>query len=251
MTTSARRDRAAAGGARPRRRHAEAGRVLVRLFHRPSRTSSGCSNSENLHRARHLSARKRIREMHSPLVEMISRILQARPDTQACFAAASIPVQLYISIAALGYFYFANIHTLSTIFGRDLRRRGCRRNAAPRRRHGARLSQAVKHGQMQLCRARDEPASLARFPMTCMTVLRKRRRDPGAPAGADGRAQARPAPPAGAQPLLHRRRRRRARRRRPHDAVRHPRGRPLRDRAGSSRRRRWTRRAGRWCASPA
>ena len=30
------------------------------------------------------------------------------------------PVQLYISIAALGYFYLSNKHTLSTIFGRDL-----------------------------------------------------------------------------------------------------------------------------------
>jgi hypothetical protein len=30
------------------------------------------------------------------------------------------PVQLYVSIAALGYFYLSNNHTLSTIFGRDL-----------------------------------------------------------------------------------------------------------------------------------
>ena len=29
-------------------------------------------------------------------------------------------VQLYISVAALGYFYFSNHNTLSTIFGRDL-----------------------------------------------------------------------------------------------------------------------------------
>jgi hypothetical protein len=29
-------------------------------------------------------------------------------------------VQLYISIAALGYFYLSNRHTLSTIFERDL-----------------------------------------------------------------------------------------------------------------------------------
>jgi hypothetical protein len=30
------------------------------------------------------------------------------------------PVQLYVSIAALGYFYISNNYTLSTIFGRDL-----------------------------------------------------------------------------------------------------------------------------------
>jgi hypothetical protein len=29
-------------------------------------------------------------------------------------------VQLYISIASLGFFYMSNRHTLSTIFGRDL-----------------------------------------------------------------------------------------------------------------------------------
>jgi len=31
------------------------------------------------------------------------------------------PVQLYISIASLSYFYLSNHYTLSVIFGRDLR----------------------------------------------------------------------------------------------------------------------------------
>ena len=30
------------------------------------------------------------------------------------------PLQLYISIAGLSYFYLSNNHTLSAIFGRDL-----------------------------------------------------------------------------------------------------------------------------------
>ena len=30
------------------------------------------------------------------------------------------PIELYISIAALGFFYMSNRHTLSTIFGQDL-----------------------------------------------------------------------------------------------------------------------------------
>jgi len=30
------------------------------------------------------------------------------------------PIQLYITIAALGYFYQSNKHTLSAIFGRSL-----------------------------------------------------------------------------------------------------------------------------------
>ena len=32
------------------------------------------------------------------------------------------PVQLYISIAGLAYFYLSNQHTLSAVFGRDLMR---------------------------------------------------------------------------------------------------------------------------------
>jgi hypothetical protein len=37
------------------------------------------------------------------------------------FRSGVDPVQLYISIAALAYFYLSNQHTLSAIFGRDLR----------------------------------------------------------------------------------------------------------------------------------
>ncbi len=76
-------------------------------------------NSENLHRARHLRRSTRVREMHSPLIALIRGLLQ-RGVQQGLFRAGVDPVQLYISIAGLGYFYFSNIHTLSTIFGRDL-----------------------------------------------------------------------------------------------------------------------------------
>ena len=76
-------------------------------------------NSENLHGARHLKKLPRIREMNSPLIEMIRRIL-LRGQKERAFRRRIDPVHLYISIAALGYFYFANIHTLSTVFGRDL-----------------------------------------------------------------------------------------------------------------------------------
>jgi hypothetical protein len=36
------------------------------------------------------------------------------------FRAGVDPVELYVTIAALGFFYLSNRHTLSTIFGRDL-----------------------------------------------------------------------------------------------------------------------------------
>jgi len=76
-------------------------------------------NSENLHRARLLKKSKDIRAMHSPLVAMLEDLL-ARGRRTGVFRRGVDPVQLYISIAALGYFYLSNNHTLSTIFGRDL-----------------------------------------------------------------------------------------------------------------------------------
>jgi AcrR family transcriptional regulator len=78
-------------------------------------------NSENLHRARHLKKSKQIRALHSPLVAMLEALLQ-RGQRSGEFRRGVDPVQLYISIAALGYFYLSNNHTLSTIFGRDLMR---------------------------------------------------------------------------------------------------------------------------------
>ena len=76
-------------------------------------------NTENLHRAKHLKRSTRIRSLHSPLVAMISDLL-ARGARDGVFRRGVDPVQLYVSIAALGYFYLSNAYTLSTIFGRDL-----------------------------------------------------------------------------------------------------------------------------------
>jgi len=78
-------------------------------------------NSENLHRARHLKQSGEIRALHSPLVAMLEDLL-ARGQRAGVFRRGVDAVQLYISIAALGYFYLSNNHTLSTIFGRDLMR---------------------------------------------------------------------------------------------------------------------------------
>ncbi len=76
-------------------------------------------NSENLHRARHLRRSRQIAAMHSPLVAMLRDLLE-RGARKGEFRRGVDPVQLYISIAALGYFYLGNRHTLSTIFERDL-----------------------------------------------------------------------------------------------------------------------------------
>lgn len=76
-------------------------------------------NSENLHRGRHVKRSRNVVAMHSPFVAMIRAVL-ARGARAGEFRRGVDPVQLYISIAGLGYFYLSNRHTLSTIFERDL-----------------------------------------------------------------------------------------------------------------------------------
>ena len=76
-------------------------------------------NTENLARARHLKRSTKVKSMHSPFVEMIRTVVR-RGVESGDFVVAVDPVQLYISIAALCFFYLSNSATLSVIFGRDL-----------------------------------------------------------------------------------------------------------------------------------
>ncbi|MCC7045672.1 MAG: TetR family transcriptional regulator [Alphaproteobacteria bacterium] len=76
-------------------------------------------NSENLHRARHIRRSARVEAINSPVVSALSRLL-ARGRAEGVFRAGVDPIQLYISVAGVCYFYFSNVHTLSTIFARDL-----------------------------------------------------------------------------------------------------------------------------------
>ena len=75
-------------------------------------------NDENLHKAAHLKRSKRIAEMHSPLIAIMQGILE-RGAEAGVFRRDVDPMQTWISIAAVSYFYFSNIFTLSTIFRRD------------------------------------------------------------------------------------------------------------------------------------
>jgi AcrR family transcriptional regulator len=88
-------------------------------------------NSENLHRARHIRRSPRVTSINSPVIGILERLLR-RGRADGVFRGGVDAVQLYISIAGVAYFYFSNIHTLSTIFARDL---NSRRALAERRRH--------------------------------------------------------------------------------------------------------------------
>jgi AcrR family transcriptional regulator len=76
-------------------------------------------NTENLARAKHLKRSTKVESMHSPFVEMIRAVVN-RGVAGGDFPVAVDPVQLYISIAGLAFFYLSNSATLSVIFGRDL-----------------------------------------------------------------------------------------------------------------------------------
>jgi TetR/AcrR family transcriptional regulator len=88
-------------------------------------------NDENRYGAMHVDGSREVQAMHFPLVELIRDTLQ-RGVREGAFRDDIDPINLYISIAGLSYFFFSNNHTLSAIFGMNL---GHSRAVALRRRH--------------------------------------------------------------------------------------------------------------------
>jgi AcrR family transcriptional regulator len=76
-------------------------------------------NTENLHKAEHLKGSRKLMEMHSHLVTELEQVLK-RGAKAGIFRAGIDPLNVYLTIASLGYFYLSNRHTLSAIFNRDL-----------------------------------------------------------------------------------------------------------------------------------
>lgn len=76
-------------------------------------------NTENLMRGRYVRSSKRIIALHSPMIALLRDTLDQGVKAGK-FRPNIDPVELYISIAALGFFYLANRWTLSAIFRRDL-----------------------------------------------------------------------------------------------------------------------------------
>lgn len=74
---------------------------------------------ENLYRARHLKTSRRITEMRAPLISIIRRVLD-RGAAAGVLRKGVDPLDLYLSICALGFFVFSNRHTLGVIFNTDV-----------------------------------------------------------------------------------------------------------------------------------
>ena len=117
--------------------HLEPGMAIQRLvefnfdYSRAHPEMISLINNENLLRARYLRKSKKVREMHSPFVRLVGDILK-RGAEKGVFRRGLDPVEVYITIAAVGYFYLSNNWTLSAIFGRDLANKAA---LAKRRRH--------------------------------------------------------------------------------------------------------------------
>jgi AcrR family transcriptional regulator len=76
-------------------------------------------NQENIHHAAYLRRSADVPALYSPILEALRGVL-ARGAEAGVFRQGVDAMQLYISILALGHFYVANRHTLSTIFGTAL-----------------------------------------------------------------------------------------------------------------------------------
>jgi AcrR family transcriptional regulator len=80
----------------------------------------GLVNTENLHGASHLKQSPQLTELVAPIVGLLHGLLVRGAQT-GTFRPGIDPTELYIAIAALGYFYLSNSATLSAVLGRELR----------------------------------------------------------------------------------------------------------------------------------
>ncbi len=76
-------------------------------------------NSENQLEARHLKASPHTRAINAAHITRMKKLL-ARGHREGSVRTGLDPMQIHVSIAALGFFYLINRHTLSTIFESDL-----------------------------------------------------------------------------------------------------------------------------------
>jgi AcrR family transcriptional regulator len=76
-------------------------------------------NTENLHRGRHIAKSLRARELSSPVIDVTARVL-ASGMKQKLFRSDLVARDVYLMIAALGYFYLSNRFTLSAFLGESL-----------------------------------------------------------------------------------------------------------------------------------
>lgn len=74
--------------------------------------------AENLGGAKHLQRSRKIKHLHSPLLENLGALIR-RGQQDGVFRAHVDPLHMYLTIASLCFFYHSNTATLTTIFDRN------------------------------------------------------------------------------------------------------------------------------------
>ena len=86
---------------------------------------------ENAHGGQHLKGSHVVTEVNRPIIELIRSTL-ARGVAAGVFRQGLDPLHVYLSIAGMSFFYFANLHTLTRAFDSEL---STTRGVAERRAH--------------------------------------------------------------------------------------------------------------------
>lgn len=76
-------------------------------------------NSENLYKAKHIAMSGKIPDLYNPLISAIRDVL-AKGHAAGRFRGDVDPVDLYITISGLSYFYLSNRYTLGYVLRQDL-----------------------------------------------------------------------------------------------------------------------------------
>jgi AcrR family transcriptional regulator len=90
-------------------------------YHRRHPELISIVRTENLHKAKYLKRSERVRSLNSPLIATLESLLKRGVD-HGVFRPDVDPVQTYITIAALSFYYLSNQWTLGVHF--DLKRAG-------------------------------------------------------------------------------------------------------------------------------
>lgn len=86
---------------------------------------------ENIHYGAHLKTSKTVKPLYRGLLDTI-RIILKRGQDEGVFRADVDPIDLYLSISGLAYFFLSNQHTLSWLLDHNL---ASRQRVAKRREH--------------------------------------------------------------------------------------------------------------------
>lgn len=84
-------------------------------------------NDENLHKAVHIGKSPNARDCSLPAVELLKQVLE-RGMRDGVFRRGIEAQDIYIMIAALGYFYLSNRFTLSATLGMDIGKEDAKRH---------------------------------------------------------------------------------------------------------------------------